>query len=86
MTEPATRLMSATEFCTWEDGTETRYELVDGFPVARAPGSADHVQLAMNASLVTSSSTPSTISQICDVHRALAASRQPCAADPLHFR
>jgi Uma2 family endonuclease len=46
--ERAQRLMSASEFLAWDDGTDTRYELVDGVPWAMAPGSANHVQIAGN--------------------------------------
>ena len=37
MAEPAIRRMTLEEFLQWEDGTDTRYELIDGFPVAMAP-------------------------------------------------
>ena len=37
MADPAARRMTLDEFLRWDDGTETRYELVDGFPVAMAP-------------------------------------------------
>ena len=40
MAERARKLMSAAEFLEWDDGTDTRYELIDGVPVAMAPGSA----------------------------------------------
>lgn len=42
MSEPAERLMTVAEFLTWDDGTDTRYELVDGRPVAMAPPAAEH--------------------------------------------
>ncbi len=48
MTERARKLMSAAEFLRWDDGTDTRYELIDGLPVAMAPGSANHVQITGN--------------------------------------
>jgi Uma2 family endonuclease len=34
--------MSVDEFLHWEDGTDTRYELVDGFVVAMAPPAPRH--------------------------------------------
>jgi Uma2 family endonuclease len=36
MAEPAIRHMTLEEFLRWDDGTDTRYELIDGFPVAMA--------------------------------------------------
>jgi Uma2 family endonuclease len=37
MADPATKRMTLDEFFWWDDGTETRYELIDGFPAAMAP-------------------------------------------------
>lgn len=37
MAEPAARRMSLAEFLEWDDGTDTRYELIDGRPIAMAP-------------------------------------------------
>jgi Uma2 family endonuclease len=37
MAEPAIGRMTLEEFLRWDDGTDTHYELVDGFPVAMAP-------------------------------------------------
>lgn len=42
MSEPAIRLMSLDEFLRWDDGTDIRYELVDGFPLAMAPPARAH--------------------------------------------
>jgi Uma2 family endonuclease len=42
MGEPAIRPMTLEEFLRWEDGTDTRYELVSGFPVAMAPPARAH--------------------------------------------
>jgi Uma2 family endonuclease len=47
MAEPAIRRMTLDEFLHWEDGTDTRYELIDGFPVAMAPPAEAHRILAM---------------------------------------
>jgi len=37
MAEPAFKPMTLEEFLAWDDGTETRYELIGGFPVAMPP-------------------------------------------------
>src|SRR5271156_6421900 len=42
MAEPAIRRMTLEEFLHWEDGTDTRYELIDSFPVAMAPPARAH--------------------------------------------
>jgi Uma2 family endonuclease len=47
MAEPATRPMTFDEFLDWDDGTDTRYELVAGFPVAMAPPAEAHRMLAV---------------------------------------
>ena len=47
MSDPAHRAMSLDEFLHWDDGTETRYELIGGFPVAMAPPLEAHRILAM---------------------------------------
>jgi Uma2 family endonuclease len=47
MAEPATRRMTLEEFLHWDDGTDTRYELIDGFPVAMAPPAEAHRILAV---------------------------------------
>ncbi len=46
MSERAIRPMSVAEFLRWEDGTDARYELVGGFPVAMAPPAEAHRILA----------------------------------------
>lgn len=46
MSDAALRRMTLDEFLVWEDGTDTRYELIAGFPVAMAPGMEDHGVLA----------------------------------------
>jgi hypothetical protein len=33
----AEQFMTAAEFVKWDDGTPTRYELINGRPVARSP-------------------------------------------------
>jgi Uma2 family endonuclease len=45
--EPAIRHMTLEEFLRWDDGTDTRYELIDGFPVAMAPPAEAHRILAV---------------------------------------
>jgi Uma2 family endonuclease len=47
MAEPATRRMSLDEFLSWDDGTDTRYELWGGVVVAMAPPMARHGRLAL---------------------------------------
>lgn len=47
MSERALRQMNVEEFLRWEDGTDTRYELVGGFPLAMAPPAEAHRILAM---------------------------------------
>jgi Uma2 family endonuclease len=46
MAEPAIRGMTVDEFLRWEDGTDTRYELIGGFVVAMAPPMPAHGRLA----------------------------------------
>jgi Uma2 family endonuclease len=46
MTDAAPRLMTVTEFLAWDDGTDTRYELIDGRPVAMTPVSPNHSIIA----------------------------------------
>lgn len=49
MTQPAVRRMTVAEFLAWDDGAETRYELIDGQPVAMNPPGGPHRTIAMNA-------------------------------------
>lgn len=42
MSDPAFRSMTLNEFLHWDDGTDTRYELIGGFPVAMAPPAHAH--------------------------------------------
>jgi Uma2 family endonuclease len=42
VSEPAIRCMTLDEFLRWEDGSDTRYELIDGVPVAMAPPARAH--------------------------------------------
>lgn len=46
MADPAIKPMTLDEFLRWDDGTETHYELIGGFPVAMAPPAAAHRILA----------------------------------------
>lgn len=39
--------MTVDEFVVWDDGTDTRYELIGGAPVAMAPPSPNHGALAV---------------------------------------
>ena len=47
MAAPAVKPMTLEEFLRWDDGTETRYELIGGFPVAMAPPAEAHRILAV---------------------------------------
>jgi len=46
MSDPARHIMTVDEFLAWDDGTDTRYELVWGEPVAMAPPADAHAILA----------------------------------------
>jgi Uma2 family endonuclease len=46
MAELAIKPMTLVDFLRWDDGTETHYELIGGFPVAMAPPAAAHRMLA----------------------------------------
>ena len=47
MAELAVKPMTVEEFFRWDDGTETHYELIGGFPVAMAPPAEAHRILAV---------------------------------------
>src|SRR5947208_1805407 len=47
MSEAAVKRMTLAEFLRWEDGTDTRYELLAGSPVAMAPPAVAHGVLAL---------------------------------------
>ena len=47
MLEPAISGMTVDEFLRWDDGTDTRYELVGGSVVAMAPPATAHGRLAV---------------------------------------
>ena len=46
----AEKRMTVAEFLTWDDGTDTRYELIDGRPVAMAPVAPSHSVVVANVS------------------------------------
>jgi Uma2 family endonuclease len=48
MADLAEKRMTVAEFLTWNDGTDTRYELIDGRPVAMAPVAPSHSVLVAN--------------------------------------
>jgi Uma2 family endonuclease len=58
MAEPAQRLMTLTEFLDWDDGTDTRYELVNGVPIAMAPAAPVHNAIAGNIGRLFGSALP----------------------------
>jgi Uma2 family endonuclease len=47
VSEAAIKRMTLAEFLRWEDGTDTRYELLAGVPVAMAPTAIAHGILAL---------------------------------------
>jgi len=47
MSEAAVKRMTVAEFLRWEDGTDTRYELLAGSPVAMAPPAIAHGILSL---------------------------------------
>lgn len=51
MGEAATRRITADEFLAWDDGTDQRYELIDGQIVAMAPPSDPHGTIVINAAV-----------------------------------
>jgi Uma2 family endonuclease len=50
MADVAEKRMTVAEFLTWDDGTDTRYELIDGRPVPMAPVSPSHSIIVVNLS------------------------------------
>jgi Uma2 family endonuclease len=46
MASPALKRMTLAEFLAWDDGTDRRYELLDGVPVMMAPPPEAHGELA----------------------------------------
>lgn len=51
MAEPAERRWTIEEFLTWDDGTDRRYELVDGQIMAMAPPSEAHGTIDANLTI-----------------------------------
>lgn len=47
MAEAAIKPMTLNEFYNWDNGTDTHYELIGGFPVAMTPPAEAHRMLAM---------------------------------------
>ena len=47
MAEAAIKRMTLDEFLRWDDGSETHYELICGFPVAMSPPAEAHRMLAL---------------------------------------
>jgi Uma2 family endonuclease len=46
MASPAPKRMTLAEFLEWDDGTDRRYQLLDGIPVMMAPSLEAHGELA----------------------------------------
>ena len=51
MAEPAEKRWTVDEFLAWDDGTDRRYELVDGRIVAMAPPSEAHAAIVSNLTI-----------------------------------
>ncbi len=51
MAEPAEKRWTVEEFLVWDDGTDRRYELVDGHIVAMAPPSEAHGTIVANLTI-----------------------------------
>ena len=51
MAEPAQRRWTVEEFLAWDDGTDRRYELVDGRIVAIEPSSEAHATIVPNLAM-----------------------------------
>ena len=49
MRDDAARPMTVDEFRRWDDGTDTRYELDEGVPVAMSPPAGPHAVIVANA-------------------------------------
>ena len=47
MASPAPKRMTLAEFLEWDDGTDRRYELLDGIPVMMAPSLESHGEIAL---------------------------------------
>ena len=48
MAELAEKRMTVAEFLTGDDGTDTRYELIEGLPVPMAPVAPSHSVIVAN--------------------------------------
>ena len=64
MSELAYRAMTLDEFLRWDNGTDTHFELIGGFPVAIAPPAAAHRILAVR--LVSRIDTALTARRPCN--------------------
>jgi Uma2 family endonuclease len=64
MSELAYRAMTLDEFLRWDNGTDTHFELIGGFPVAMAPPAAAHRILAVR--LVSRIDTALTARRPCN--------------------
>jgi Uma2 family endonuclease len=73
MAELAIKPMTLDEFLAWDDGTDTRYELIGGFPVAMAPPARAHgilcARLAGMIDVVLRSRRPCTVQSEAGIAR-----------------
>ena len=60
MATAAPSCMTVAEFLAWDDGTPTRYELIDGQPVVMAPVRARHSRIVGNLAGQASSALASS--------------------------
>jgi Uma2 family endonuclease len=59
VSELAAKRMTLDEFLRWDDGADTRYELIDGFPMAMAPPARAHGILSARLAGVIDAKLPS---------------------------
>jgi Uma2 family endonuclease len=57
MGDLAERRMTLAEFLVWDDGTDTRYELINGAPRAMAPARPRHALIQQNAGRIIEART-----------------------------
>jgi Uma2 family endonuclease len=62
MAEVAEKRWTVAEFLDWDDGTDRRYELVEGRIVAMAPPSEAHATIVMNLGAAIRNQLPASMS------------------------
>ncbi len=71
MGELAARRITVDQFLEWDDGSDVRYELVDGQPVAMASGSPAHAELVARIAMLLGA----RLREPCRVHSGAAVRR-----------